>query len=304
MTNKTVDIFGVPCDLGANIRGANMGPAALRIAGLDDKIRTIGYEVCDHGDIAVPVRDALSTEIKEEKYLSTIADICVELADSCYESVMKGNIPLMIGGDHSVAIGSISGVAKKYKKKNEDIGVIWVDAHGDINTPQSSESGNIHGMPVATLLGDGHSSLVNIAYDGPKLKAENVTLIALRDIDHIEKEMLKKSGVNYYTMRDIDEKGMSTVMKEAIEQTSKNTAGIHLSFDIDSIDPVFAPGVSTPVPGGLNFREAHLLLEMLAETDKMTSLDFVELNPFTDQGPTSAYLTVDLILSALGKSIV
>ena len=304
MLNKIVDIIGVPSDLGANIRGANMGPAALRIAGLVDKVKVITSGVVDHGDIAVPVRDSLSAKVKEDKYLEPITNICANLSEKIYDSKSRGNIPLMIGGDHSLAIGSISGVAKHYKQSNEDIGVIWVDAHGDINTPASSESGNIHGMPLATLLGDGHPDLLNIGYAGQKLKPENVTLIAIRDIDTVEKEMLKKSGINFYTMRDIDERGMFSIMGEAIEKTTAKTAGIHLSFDIDAIDPVFAPGVSTPVPGGLSFREAHLLLEMIAESGKLTSLDFVELNPFTDQGPTSAYLTVDLILSALGKSIV
>ncbi len=304
MLQKTVDIIGVPSDLGANIRGSNMGPAALRIAGLVDKVKAITSEVVDHGDIAVPVRDSLSDAIKETKFLEPITKICTELSEKIYESAKSGHVPLMIGGDHSLAMGSISGVAKHYNEQNQDIGVIWVDAHGDINTPSSSESGNIHGMPLATLLGDGHPDLLNLAYNGAKLKPENVTLIGIRDIDAVEKELLKKSGVNYYTMRDIDERGMFSIMSEAIEKTTANTAGVHLSFDIDSIDPVFAPGVSTPVPGGLSFREAHLLLEMLAESGKLTSLDFVELNPFTDQGPTSAYLTVDLILSALGKSIV
>ena len=301
---RNVEINGVPSDLGANIRGANMGPAAIRIAGLVKKIESIGYKVSDRGDITVPVRDSLSEAIHQQKFLEPIIDICQELCDRTYSALKSDSIPLMIGGDHSVAVGSIAGVSKFYQEQQKDIGVIWVDAHADINTPDISPSGNIHGMPLATLLGDGHASLVNIGYPGAKVKPENVALIAIRNIDSIEKEMVKKSGVNYYTMRDIDEQGMSAVMKQAIEATTRNTAGVHLSFDIDGIDPVFAPGVSTAVPGGLSYREAHLLLEMLAETEKMTSLEFVELNPFTDQGPTSANLTVDLILSALGKSIV
>jgi len=304
MAKQTIDINGVPSDLGANIRGANIGPAAVRIAGLVNKISSLGWKVSDHGDIPVPVRDSLPLEVKQEKYLQPIIDICTEVCEKTYQSVSSGGIPLLIGGDHSVVVGSISGVCKHYKKHQQEVGLIWVDAHADLNTPKSSESGNIHGMPLATVLGDGHPALTNIGYEGQKIKPENVALIAIRNIDHVEKQLVKESGVNYYTMRDIDEQGMSKVMRKAIEATTKNTDALHLSFDIDGIDPIFAPGVSTPVPGGLSFREAHLLLEMIAETGQLASLDFVELNPFTDQGPTSANLSVDLILSALGKSIV
>ena len=302
--NKTVGIVGVPSDLGANIRGANMGPAAIRIAGLKKNIEQIGYKCTDWGDLQIPVRDALPQEIIDQQFLGPITDLCGELEQKTYDLMSKEQIPLTIGGDHSIAIGSVSGVSRFFKEQNQDMGLIWVDAHADINTPDSSESGNIHGMPLATLLNHGHSNLTSIGFPGLKVNPKKVALIGIRTIDAIEKEILRTSGISYYTMRDLDERGMSAVMNEAIEITGNGSAGIHLSFDIDGIDPLYAPGVSTPVTGGLSFREAHLLLEILAESGKLCSMDFVELNPFTDKGPKSAHLTVDLILSALGKSIV
>lgn len=304
MTTQTIVINGVPSDLGANIQGSNMGPAAIRIAGLKSKIEGIGYNVTDNGDLPVPVRDSLSESVAKSCYFKPILSLCSELSQLTYKSSQDGHIPLTIGGDHSIAIGSISGVSKSLAERNQSLGVIWVDAHADINTPGSTESGNIHGMPLATLIGDGHEELVNIGGKGPSLDPKNVALVGIRTIDKVEKEILKKSGINYYTMRDIDERGMAEVMKEAINVTTRNTDSLHLSFDIDGIDPLYAPGVSTPVTGGLSFREAHLLLEMIAETDKLGSMDFVELNPYTDVGSTSSDLTVELILSALGKSIV
>ena len=301
---KTVDIHGVPSDLGANIRGANMGPAAIRISRLKQKIEELGYGVEDHGDLKIPIRDALSEQERDSHYFSSIYTLCKDLAARTYESTKAGKIPLSLGGDHSLAIGSVAGVGKAFMEEKKKLGLIWVDAHADINTPDSTESGNIHGMPLATLLGQGHDKLVNLVGKGPCLDAAHTVLIGIRTIDKVEKEILKKSGITFFTMRDIDERGMYAIMQEALKVSCEATDGLHLSFDIDGIDPVYAPGVSTPVPGGLKFREAHLLLEMIAETKKLTSMDFVELNPYTDVGPTSANLTVELILSALGKSII
>ncbi|NRA64684.1 MAG: arginase [Pseudobacteriovorax sp.] len=301
---KKIEIIGVPSDLGANMRGANMGPAALRIADLKEKVEIQGYEVIDSGDLHVPVRDSLDPKIQDEKFLQPLVKICDELATRTYQSVKENRFPLVIGGDHSIAIGSISGVANHFRDHDQSIGVIWVDAHADINTPDSSPSGNIHGMPLATLLGNGHPELTRIGGEGAKINPKNVALIGIRTIDDHEKMQLKESGIHYYTMRDIDEKGMFHIMQEAIKHVSEGTSGIHVSFDIDGIDPRYAPGVSTPVSGGITFREAHLILEMAYESGKMSSLDFVELNPYTDVGAQSANLTVDLILSALGKSIV
>ncbi|MFW7380356.1 MAG: arginase [Oligoflexus sp.] len=302
--NRTVEILGVPSDLGANIRGANMGPAALRIAGLKKKIEIQGYHVTDLGDLHVPIRDALPENIQNDKYLVPLIELCEKLCDQTEEILDRQHLPIIVGGDHSQAIGTISGVSRYFRKKQQKIGLIWIDAHADINTPQSSSSGNIHGMPLAVLLGNGHEGLKKIGYEGAKIAPENTALIGVRTIDDEEKRILKEAGIHYYSMRNIDELGMFRVMKDAIAHVSQGTSGIHISFDIDGIDPRHAPGVSTPVSGGLTFREAHLALEMLYETNMICSLEFVELNPFTDVGAQSANLTVDLILSALGKSIV
>lgn len=301
---QTIVIKGVPSDLGANMRGANMGPAAARIAGLKHMIESIGYPVLDSGDLAIPIRDELSKEIIASKFLEPVTTLCQDLARFTFTTMSQNQIPIVIGGDHSLAIGSISGISKYYREQNQTFGLIWVDAHADINTHDSSESGNIHGMPLASLLGHGRKELVNVAYPGAKIAPENVVLIGVRTIDGREKEILRNSGITYFDMRAIDERGMFNIMTEVIENLTKTTDGIHLSFDIDGIDPLYAPGVSTPVSGGLSFREAHLLLEMLAESQKLKSMEFVELNPYTDVGPKSAQLTVDLILSALGKTIV
>ncbi len=299
---RTIEIIGVPSDLGANIRGANMGPATLRIANLKTKIEQQGYSVVDLGDLHVPIRESLESKILEEKYLSPISELCRNLSAITEGILDRGHIPLIIGGDHSVAIGSISGILRYFHKQDAEVGLIWVDAHADVNTPATSPSGNIHGMPLATLLGRGHDILTAISTK--KLRPENTALIGIRNIDDEEKRILRETGIKYYSMRDIDEKGMFTVMREAIAFASNGTSGIHVSFDIDGIDPRYAPGVSTPVSGGLTLREAHLCLEMLSETQKLVSLEFVEINPITDVGAQTAHVTVDLILSALGKSIV
>jgi arginase len=302
--NKNIEIIGVPSDLGANIRGANMGPAALRIAGLKRKIEIQGFQVTDRGDLPVPIRDALSQEIQDQKFLMPIRDLCQILCEETTDVLDRNHFPIVVGGDHSIAIGTISGVSSHFQKKQQKMGLIWVDAHADFNTPKSSPSGNIHGMPLAILLGLGHLDLCQIGYNGPKVLPQNTALIGIRTIDDEEKRLLREAGIHYFTMRDIDEKGMFRVMQDAIARVSEGTSGIHVSFDIDAIDPRHAPGVSTPVSGGLTFREAHLALEMLYETNMISSLEFVELNPFTDVDAQSANLTVDLILSALGKSIV
>lgn len=302
MSKRTIEIIGAPSDLGANIRGSNMGPASIRIADLKKKIEQQGFGVIDLGDLHVPIRESLQAEIRKEKYLTPIRDICANLADITEGVMDRGNIPITLGGEHSLAIGSVGGILRHFTKKKQELGLIWVDAHADVNTPESSPSGNIHGMPLATLLGKGHKEL--LAISTKKLRAQNTALIGIRNIDDEEKTILRESGIKYFTMRDIDEKGMFTVMREAIEHAGNGTAGIHVSFDIDGIDPRYAPGVSTPVSGGLTLREAHLCLEMISETGKLTSMDLVELNPINDQNGLTASLVVDLILSGLGKSIV
>lgn len=302
--SKKVDIHGVPLDLGANIRGSNMGPAAIRIAGLHKAIRDLGYASTEKGDIQVTLREQIAEEDSKKKYLKAITKACIELADRTEKSCDEGSIPISLGGDHAFAAGSISGVSSSYKKKGQNIGVIWVDAHADLNTHETSPSGNIHGMPLAALLGYGYDELTGIKYEGAKVKPENVALIGIRSIDEKEREMCKKSGIRYFTMREIDEKGMVNVMKEAIDYASDGTAGIHVSFDLDAIEPIYAPGVSTPVTGGLSYREAHLSLEMIAEKGNLIGFDLVELNPMTDVDHKTANLSVELIQSALGKSII
>lgn len=299
---RTIEVIGVPSDLGANIRGANMGPASVRIANLKPKIEQQGYNVIDLGDLHVPIRESVLPSIQQDHYLGPIRDICQNLATITEGIMDRGHIPITLGGDHSIVIGSVSGILRHYAKSNQELGLIWVDAHADVNTPTTSPTGNIHGMPLAVLLGQGHADLTGIS--SKKLRSQNTALIGIRNIDNEEKRILRESGIKYFTMRDIDEKGMFAVMREAIAHASAGTSGIHVSFDIDGIDPRYAPGVSTPVSGGLTLREAHLCLEMLYETQKLVSMDLVELNPVNDLGAQSANLIVDLILSALGKSIV
>lgn len=304
LSKKIIEIIGVPSDLGANVRGACMGPAALRTAELSARLQQLGYQIMDQGDIVVPIRDGLTQSDRNNHFLDQIQQICLDLATRIEKALDEQRFPMVLGGDHSIAMGSIAGVSNHFHKQQKKLGLIWCDAHADMNTPTSSPSMNIHGMPLAVALGQGHPQLVGIGGARPKVSAENTVLIGIRTIDKVEKEILRKSGVTYFTMRDIDEMGMYKVMTEALAIAGDRTAGIHLSFDLDGIDPQFAPGVSTPVPGGLNFREAHLVPELLFESGKLVSMDFVELNPFTDVSAKAANFAVDLIESALGKTIV
>lgn len=304
MATKSVRVIGVPLDLGANMRGANMGPAAIRIADLNYKISVLGYHVRDIGDLDVPIRDTLPEEAVKERYLSQIVRVCDNLQNEVYDSLTHNETPVILGGDHSIGIGSISGVSRFYRDRGESIGLIWIDAHADLNTPTSSPSGNIHGMPLSVVLGNGHPLLTQLGGFSPKVKPENVALIGIRTLDGAEKDLCRQSGIRYFTMREIDERGMAAVMKEAISVATNGTAALHLSFDIDGIDPLYAPGVSTPVTGGISYREAHLALEMIADTGKLASLEIVELNPMTDLVHKTAQLSTELVQSALGKSIV
>lgn len=302
--SKQIRIVGVPLDLGANMRGANMGPAAVRIAHIHDKIRHLGHAVVDDGDIFVEVRERIAREVRDINYLPLIVKVCAELAARTEQAVSKGDIPMTIGGDHSIAIGSIGGAIRAYRKRQEKMGLIWFDAHADINAPDTSPSGNIHGMPLAVLLGRGFPELVEIAADGEGVRPQNVCLVGVRSIDDDERKICRDFNIHCFTMREIDERGMLAVMKDAISAASKGTEGIYVSFDLDGIDPQYAPGVSTPVTGGLSYREAHLALELIAETRKLAGLDLVELNPMTDIDHKTAHLAVELAQSALGKSII
>jgi arginase len=301
---RGVEIIGVPLDMGANMRGTNLGPAAVRIADLHSKIRALGYQLIDSGDIAVPVRETLPSSIAAQKYLPIIAGVTSELKNRVETALERGNLPITIGGDHSLAIGSIQGANCYFSKKNQKLGVIWIDAHADLNTPESSPSGNLHGMPLAAILGMGHPELLKIGGDVPRVDVKNVALIGIRTLDADEKEICRRSGIQYFTMREIDERGISSVLKDAIACASDGTSGIHVSFDLDGVDPLYAPGVSTPVIGGLSYREVHLIMETVHDTGLMSSLDIVELNPLRDSQNQTADFAVELIQSALGKSIL
>lgn len=302
MTRK-ISIIGIPMDFGQSLRGVDMGPSAVRYSGLIPKLRALGYDVEDTGDIPIPVREEPLEEIADPKeagryYLDQITHICEAVYRKAAPVVKAKRFPLFLGGDHSVSIGTIAAAAGK-----KECGLIWVDAHADFNTPQTSLSGNIHGMPLAVLLGEGFEPLVNVGYKGPKIKPENVVLIGLRDIDPEEKKRIRAMGLTVFTMRDIDEKGISQVAGAALKKL-KDLKKIHLTLDMDALEPEDAPGVGTPVPGGISYREAHLLMETLADSGKITSMDLVEINPILDVANKTAQLAVELTLSALGKSIL
>jgi arginase len=314
LRDRPVRILGVPMDLGASRRGTDMGPSALRVAGVGDALRKLGYEVHREGDIVVP-----SVESREDggeadrRFKQEILGVCAELATRVEETMTGGDTPLIFGGDHSIAMGTVAGVSRAHRARGHELGLIWFDAHGDMNIPGSSPSGNIHGMPLAHLLGiDGTDpELVGLAGDRPALVPERVALVGIRDIDHTigpggvsEAELVRESGVHTWTMRDIDEKGMPRVVEEVKDVVCDGTEGFHLSFDVDGLDPEVVAGVGTPVPGGIDFREAHLFLESLADTGLMTSMEIVELNPLLDALNQGAKNMRHLICSAFGQSIL
>jgi arginase len=301
---KIIKIIAVPMDLGASRRGTDMGPSALRIAGLGAAISDMGYTHAIEEDIVVPAMETRSLEDSEARYKPQILSVCTELAERIKELMDVGEFPLVLGGDHSIAMGTVSGVAAHYRERGEEMGLIWFDAHGDMNVPGVSPSGNIHGMPLAHLLGRGDADLAGILGFCPKLNPEKVVLIGIRDIDIREKKIIRDSGIHVFTMRDIDEQGMAEVSRQAIKIVTEGTGGFHVSFDVDGCDPSVIPGSGTLVPGGVRFREAHLLLEYCADSQKMVSMEVVELNPLLDHGNVSAERTKHLITSALGKSII
>ncbi len=301
---QKIRIIGVPMDLGASRRGVDMGPSALRVAGLQARIKQLGYQVEDIGNISVKQPEEMSYGEKRAKYLAEIADACKDLGAMVEKSLEENLVPIVLGGDHSIAAGSLSGVAAHFKKKEKRIGLIWLDAHGDINTPESSPSGNIHGMPLAAAMGYGAIELVELLDFKPKVEPQNISLVGIRDLDSQEKKLAKKSGVHVFTMRDIDERGMREVMSDALKYAMDDTGGIAVSLDMDFVDPSDAPGVGTPVRGGVTYREAHLAMEMIADTEAMVSLEVVEINPVIDEHNRTALLGVELVLSALGKKIL
>jgi arginase len=304
ITSRPIQIIGVPLDLGASRRGTDAGPSALRIAGLGDSLRRLGYDTGLEMDIPVPAMETRLLKKNGSYFKPEILQVCTQLAHTVRQSLDDDCFPLILGGDHSIAMGSGAGVAAYYRQQAQDIGLIWFDAHGDMNTPGTSPSGNIHGMPLAHLLGFGDKDLRQILDFSPKFKAQNTVLIGIRDIDERERKMIVDSGITAFTMRDIDEQGMASISRQALDIVTQNTVGFHLSFDVDGCDPTVIPGSGTLVPGGVSFREAHLLLENCADSRRMLSMEVVELNPFLDKRNISAEHTVALIQSAFGRCIL
>lgn len=301
---KKIRVLGVPLDLGQNRRGVDMGPSAVRVAGLEARLEALGHIVEDAGNVSVAIAEQKKVGDPRAKYLKEITATCTRHAEQVLKTLEAGKTPLVLGGDHSVAAGTVAGVAEFYRRKQQNIGLLWIDAHSDINTPESSPSGNVHGMPLAAIMGLGPPELGNIFGFSPKVAPENCVIVGVRDIDKAEKEHIHQAGIEVYTMRDIDERGMRVVIEEALRAAGRGTAGYHVSLDMDWIDPEDAPGVGTPVRGGATYREAHLAMEIIADHGRMTSFEIVEVNPVIDEHNRTASLAVELTLSAFGKKIL
>jgi arginase len=300
---RSIEVIGVPVDLGAGRRGVDMGPSAIRIAGLEASLEQLGHKVQDFGDIDVMIPETVKVGEGKLRYKTQILRACDKLRKAVDQSLKKNRLPLVLGGDHSLAIGSVAGSVCHYASQGESLGLIWFDAHGDANTPATTPSGNIHGMSLAVALGLGDPDLVHLGGRHPKVLPANTVLIGIRDLDPGERAMLKKSGVTVYTMRDVDERGMRDVVDEAIRLASDGTAGVHLSFDMDVVDPDDAPGTGTPVWGGITYREAHLAMELLNDRAQIVAIDVVEVNPVLDTQNMTGILAAELVQSVLGKRI-
>jgi len=302
---RPVHIIGVPLDLGGNRRGVDMGPSAMRIAGLGDQIARLGREVVDRGDVTTPIRETQHERDRHKKYIDDIAQACGELYAKSLASLDEGAMPVVLGGDHSLGAGSVAGAAAWARRtRGRPIGLLWIDAHGDMNTPATSQSGNVHGMPLAALLGPEPAELSTIGGFSPTVSPAHTVLIGVRNLDEREKELVRGSHVHVFTMKDIDRQGIAAVVERAVSLAGEGTAGIHVSFDLDACDPAIAPGVGTPVKGGLNYREAHMVMEIVADSGLLTSLDLVEVNPTLDLRNQTAELATELALSALGMKIL
>lgn len=301
---RTLRLIGVPMDLGADRRGVDMGPSAVRGAGFAQHAAKLGYQVRDGGDVAVPTPESRQVGEAAAKYLHEIAAACDRLRAAVGAALEAGEVPIVVGGDHSIAVGTVAGVADYYRQRDGSIGLLWIDAHADMNTPETSPSGNVHGMPLSVCLGLGAPALTQLGGWGPKVGRESVVLLGIRALDRREKEIVRASGVHAYTMREIDERGIAEVMQEAIGHLTRQTVGYHVSLDMDGVDPQVAPGVGTPVRGGLSFREAHLLMEMVADSGRAVSFEVTEINPMLDVRNSTAQIAMDLLLSGLGKSIL
>jgi arginase len=281
-----------------------MGPSALRLAGLNARLASLGYEVEDLGNVSVAQQESTPTGAENAKYLPQIAKSCAKLAAMVESVISAGRFPLVLGGDHSIAAGTVAGASHYYRQRGEKIGLIWIDAHADMNTPESSPSGNVHGMPLACCIGQGPHELTEIFDYSPKVEGANVALIGVRDVDEREREVVRASGLSAFTMRDIDERGLRNVMEQAVAIALNGTTGFHLSLDMDSVDPDEAPGVGTPVRGGMTYREAHLAMETICDCGRMVSMEVVEVNPVLDSANRTALLGVELVMSAMGKKIL
>ena len=295
---RSICIIGVPLDLGQSRRGVDMGPAAIRYADLDRRLERLGCAIRDCGNVEIPVRDTLPRE-GGLKFMPAVVEACERVYDAGARAVGEGDVPLVLGGDHSIALGTVTAATAS----GERTGVLWIDAHGDFNTPESSPSGNLHGMPLAALTGRGAPELTDLIRPGRKVADEDVVVLGVRDLDPLEREALRESGVTVYTMREIDRRGIGAVAEEAIAKL-EHLPRVHVSLDMDSLDPREAPGVGTPVPGGLSYREAHLLMETIADGVRVGSIDVVEINPILDERNRTANLAIELVLSGLGKSIL
>lgn len=303
VAQRPVHILGVPLDLGGNRRGVDMGPSAIRIAGLGPRLEALGYAVQDKGDLVAPIRETRPQPDDRKKYIDDIARICRDLFAHVSASLDGGAIPLVLGGDHSLAAGSVAASAAWIQRTtSKPLGLIWVDAHGDMNTPATTTSGNVHGMPLAALLGEEPLELA--VGPRPAIRPEHTVLVGIRNLDAQEKARIRASGVHVFTMKEVDRSGIADVAQRAIALASAGTGGIHVSFDLDACDPSIAPGVGTPVRGGLDYREAHLLMELIADAGRLVALDLVEVNPTLDVRNSTADLGTELALSALGQQIL
>jgi arginase len=301
---RTVHVHGVPLDLGGGRRGVDMGPSAVRIAGLGERLAQMGCVVVDKGDLAAPIPETQAERDPHKKYIREIARVCTKLYQQVYQTLTDGALPIVLGGDHSLAAGSVGASADFAAARGRDIGLLWIDAHGDMNTPATSSSGNVHGMPLAALLGPEPAELSKIGQHSPKVRPDKTVLIGVRNLDDQERERIRDSKIHVFTIKDIDRHGIAVVMKRALALAGKDTTGIHVSFDLDVCDPTIAPGVGTPVKGGLDYREAHMVMEMVADSGRLAGLDLVEINPILDSQNQTAILGTELALSALGMRII
>lgn len=301
---RQVVLVGFPMDLGADRRGVDMGPSALRIAGIAERLRELGYRVSDRGDLSIRTQEVGELYDPRLKYLPEITRACRELADAVTTILAEGAFPLLLGGDHSMSIGSIAGVARWCRQQGKRLGLLWIDAHGDLNTPETTPSGNIHGMPLAVALGHGTPELTHLPGFSPMVEVANCVLLGVRSLDSGERRLITSVGLRTYTMQDIDRRGIYTVATEAVQYLRQHVDHLHVSFDVDVLDPSVARGVGTPVPGGLSYREAHLLMETIAELGGAQSLDVVEVNPILDDRNTSAIVAAEMVASLMGKRIL